>query len=234
MASLLAALAVIGGFQQGFRNIIPQVALAVLTAVIFDMLLRYFSRKETVFPSSAFITGMIIALVLSPGIRWYVPVAASGVAILQKYIIRYRGRHIFNPANFGLLSAIFIFLAYPTWWGHSFSPLIVAVGVFISYKMKRLRLPVIFAAVFSILFAVDNLFSGRPISDSIGLVNLFFLFIMLPEPMTCPKTGKGVIIYAVSAAILSFIFFKAAPAHDFSILALAAANALVPFLNRLE
>ena len=58
MASLLAALAVIGGFQQGFRNIIPQVALAVLTAVIFDMLLRYFIRKETVI--------MIGAKIMSP------------------------------------------------------------------------------------------------------------------------------------------------------------------------
>ncbi|NQT46179.1 MAG: RnfABCDGE type electron transport complex subunit D [Candidatus Omnitrophica bacterium] len=234
MLGLLAVLAVIGMFQHGLSATLPQMMIAVLTATLIDISIGYKKNGKIAFPQSAFITGMIIGMVLSPGVRWYIPLAASSAAIIQKHLIRYKGRHIFNPANLGLLSTMFIFSAYTTWWGQSFWPLIVAVGLFVCYRMQRLHIPLVFISTFFIIFALENAVAKAPIFDSLFLVNLFFVFVMLIEPKTTPRSRIGQYIYAVSAAAFSFMFFKFAPQHDFSVLTLASANLLTPLLNNIK
>lgn len=231
MAGLLIILAIIGGFQQGFKDVAIQLVLTVAAAVILDLAINWVKIKKIIFPSSAFITGMIIALVLSPNSNLYIPVCASVAAISQKYIISYKGKHIFNPANLGLLFSIFVFNASAAWWGQSFWPLIILAGIFICYKMKRIQLPLIFIIVSVI---ANTLFAGVLLMDAITTINIFFIFIMLIEPITSPVTKKGLIIYPVLVAFFSSIFFRLIPQYDFSILALAAGNITVPFLNRLK
>jgi Na+-translocating ferredoxin:NAD+ oxidoreductase RnfD subunit len=231
MTGLLLVLAAIGIFQQGYRDTFVLLILAVSTSVFLDLYIRYFKTKRIIFPSSAFISGMIIALVLSAVNKWYIPVIASCVAILQKNIIRYQGKHIFNPATFGLLFVTFIFSAPLSWWGQSFPLLIVLIGAFVCYKMKRLKLPIVFIASFIIL---NNLFNRQSPLDSLLLTNIFFVFVMLIEPRTSPVTNKGIVIYPVLVALFSFIFFKLIPQYSFFLLALALGNMFVPLLNMLR
>lgn len=231
MLCLLIILAIIGTFQQHVSVILPQILIAVLTATSLDILINLKKSRRVIFPSSAFITGMIIALVLSSGISWFIPMTASVIAIIQKHIIRYKGRHIFNPANSGLLFVILFYRTYLTWWGQSFWPLIVLIGIFICYKMRRIKLPVIFVIVFTLLSALNSLLTRQPLLDSLLLINIFFVFIMLIEPKTIPVTKKGIIAYAALAALFSFVSFKLIPQYDFSIFALALTNASVPFLD---
>lgn len=234
VASLLVVLAIIGGFQVGFNSVYLQLILAIVTAVALDSVIKYLKTKRIVFSSSAFITGMIIALVLAPEVKWYIPVIASAIAVLQKHIISFRGKHIFNPANFGLLSMIFIFSAIPSWWGQSPWQLILLVGIFICYMMKRIKIPIVFVAVFAFLLSLNSLITGQSLGNPLIFINFFFVFIMLIEPKTIPATKNGRIIYAVLVASLSFIFFKLIPQYDYSILALAGSNMFVPFFNKLK
>jgi len=224
MAGLLIILAIVGAWQQGFERVYAQLFLAVSAACGLDLILHYLKTKKLIFPSSAFISGMIIALVLAPQSSWLIVLLASFVAVASKHIICFRDRHIFNPANLGLLCSILIFSAYATWWGLSFWPLILIVGIFICHRIRRLEIPIIFAGCFLILFGPKNF----------ALINLFFMFIMLIEPKTTPVTRKGQRAYAAIAALFSLAFFKLAPQFDSSVLALTSANALVPFLNRLK
>ena len=70
-------------------------------------------------PASALLTGNGIALLLrTPGTEhgdwwslngWPVFVAAASVAVLSKYAIRFAGRHVFNPSNFGLVVVFLLF-----------------------------------------------------------------------------------------------------------------------------
>ena len=92
MAGLLLILAIIGIFQQGYKRVYVQLFLVISVSMVLDFTIRYIKTKEVVFPSSGFITGMIIALVLASQDSWFIPVFASTVAIAQKYIIRYRGQ----------------------------------------------------------------------------------------------------------------------------------------------
>jgi Na+-translocating ferredoxin:NAD+ oxidoreductase RnfD subunit len=234
MLGLLIVLAVIGISQQGISITLPQTLIAILTAILLGLLINYIKLKKIIFSSSAFISGLIIALVLSPQVKWFIPLIASSVAIAQKHLIRYKGKHIFNPANSGLFFTMFISSAYISWWGQSSWPLIVLGGIFICYKMKRLRLPLIFMASFAFMVGLDNILTNQPLLDSFLLINIFFVFVMLIEPKTSPRTRKGIVLYAVLVALFSLIFFRLVPRYDFSILSLALGNAFVPFLNKLK
>ena len=64
-------------------------------------------------PASALLTGNGVAFVLRvPGTEhgdwwsmhgWWIFAGTAAVALLSKYLIRFRGRHVFNPSNFGLV-----------------------------------------------------------------------------------------------------------------------------------
>lgn len=81
---LIVVLTVIGTVQHGIFITLPQILIAVFTATSLDLFINYIKLKKIIFPSSALITGMIIALVLSPGAKWFIPLIASFVAIAQK------------------------------------------------------------------------------------------------------------------------------------------------------
>lgn len=89
MLCLLAASAVIGMVQHGITATLPQVLIALFTAGLADVLISYIKNKKIIFPLSALISGMIIALVLSPGVKWFIPLVASLAAILPRQILDY-------------------------------------------------------------------------------------------------------------------------------------------------
>ena len=39
---------------------------------------------------------------------WYVFAGVAGFSLLTKYVIRYRGSHVFNPSNIGLVVAFVV------------------------------------------------------------------------------------------------------------------------------
>ena len=39
---------------------------------------------------------------------WYVFAGVAGLSLLSKYVIRYRGSHVFNPSNVGLVVAFIV------------------------------------------------------------------------------------------------------------------------------
>ena len=64
-------------------------------------------------PASAMLTGNGVAFVLRvPGTEhgdwwslngWWIFAGTAAVSLLSKYVIKWRGNHIFNPSNFGLV-----------------------------------------------------------------------------------------------------------------------------------
>jgi len=83
-------------------QILISVSLAVLSTVFSDFLFLKIRKVKLFFPSAAIATGLIIGLLTDPNLPFYLPVLASVFAMFSKNFIR-MGRHIFNPASFGLL-----------------------------------------------------------------------------------------------------------------------------------
>jgi Na+-transporting NADH:ubiquinone oxidoreductase subunit NqrB len=79
---------------------------------------------------------------------WYVFALVAGLSLLTKYVIRYRGSHIFNPSNVGLVAA-FLLLGSTRiepldfWWAPFDGWMIAAyLIIFVGGVLITARLPV--------------------------------------------------------------------------------------------
>lgn len=187
--------------------------LALSSTVISDFMFTKLRRIPPFLLSASLVSGLIIALLVDPNSAWFVPVAAGVLAMFSKNYLRFSGRHIFNPAGFGLLASALIFQTDISWWAVSFQTLpqnlvfflILLTPAFVSIKKMRRHL-----TIFSFLIAYGIIFKNSFLDPTV----LFFALVMLPEPMTTPYIKKYQIIFGVFVSIISFLissFFAGDP-----------------------
>ena len=99
----LGTLLFYGCASLGFEIDALQITLTLTTAIGVQLLLALLTRTNSPLDvRSALITGLSLCLLLRTNIAWFAVVAAAA-AILSKFVFRFRGKHLFNPANFGLV-----------------------------------------------------------------------------------------------------------------------------------
>ena len=234
-------------------NALPPVFIAVITTVSLDLIIEYIKSKKNrmqnpiFFPQSSLISGLFIGGLLTQNLPWYIYVLAGIIAILSKHLIKIQQKHIFNPANFGILLVSIIFGASHTWWISSPSiplafyvdiPLVLIFGIFIIWRLKRFDLTISFLVSYYLINSIIELVGGSNFNEIFytiinGGVIYFFSMYMLIEPRTHPTARKQRVIYGVLVAVLFIIFHFLIPMHDLP-LALAVGNIFVPILNRME
>jgi len=252
MISFLIILHLVSVFFYGFgiKALLP-VTIAVITTTVLDLVIGYFNFKKSgmrvsgansltthEFPQSALISGLFIGGLLTQGLQWHVYVIAGAIAILSKHLIKISQKHIFNPANFGVLLVSVIFGASHTWWISSPLILVLIFGIFIIWRLRRLDLTISFLVSYYLINSIIELSQGAQFSEIYytilnGGVIYFFSMFMLIEPKTNPAQKKQRIVYGALVAVLFIIFHFFIPQHDI-VLALAIGNVFVPFFNKLN
>jgi len=255
MISFLIILILASTFFYGFgASALLPILIAVLTTALLDFFIEYFKSKTWNFPYSAIISGLFIGGLLTQNLKWYVYVAAGAIAILSKHIIKFQQRHIFNPANFGVLLVSIIFGAlhigaWHTWWISQPIILVFIFGIFIIWRLRRFDLTLSFLFSYYLVNSVIELLKSSSLYNIyLSILNdgviYFFSMYMLIEPKTNPAARKQRIIYGILVAIL-FVIFTQYPAFYHNplatfftkhgiLLALAFGNIFVPILNRLK
>ena len=159
---------------------------------------------------------------------WWIYVGVSVFAILSKHLIRYRGRHIFNPSNVALVACFLVLgeaRAEPLdfWWGPMLSwvalglAIIVLNGLVILWRVGLLSVAmgfwVAFAAGLAVISVADHAMTARwhfgPItgwSFWSTLVTspevLLFMFFMITDPKTVPRGRVARVAFAVCVGLL--------------------------------
>jgi Na+-translocating ferredoxin:NAD+ oxidoreductase RnfD subunit len=239
LAAVIVSLQVLGQVAFEFRLSIAQILVALLTSAILEVGIAFRRQRVIIWPASALLTGNGVAFILRvPGTEhgdWWsmrgawIFAAASAIALLSKYLIQFRGRHVFNPSNFGLVLC-FLSLgpkqADPLefWWGPMSPALAVALAIIVAGGLAilgRLHLTEIavgfwlaFAAGIGVLAA-----SGHSMTASwhVGPIEgadfwwtlvsspeiLVFLFFMITDPRTIPAGRKGRRAYAIGVGLLA-------------------------------
>lgn len=184
------------------------------TSVAVQLVLSYFTTKNYSSIKSALITGLGLCLLLKSGAIW-VSVLASAIAIASKFIIRYRGKHVFNPANIGIIAAILITnqaWVSPGQWGSSvlFWFFVGAAGLMMILKVGRIDTSVAFLLSFGgLLFIRNVIYLGWEPTVWVHQMSngtlLLFAFFMITDPMTTPNDSKARIIWATLIGIGLFI-----------------------------
>ena len=189
---------------------------------------------------SPLITALSLTLLLRTGSVW-LSIAAGVLAIASKYLIRVNGKHIFNPANFALVTLSLSFAGVwisPGQWGAASLMaigLIVAGGI-VTGKAKRWDVSVALLVSYAVLVYGRALWLGDPLSIPTHQMQsgalLIFAFFMISDPKTTPDSRIGRVAYAALVASIGFIiqfqFYNAAGI----ILALTLTAPLVPLFDR--
>jgi glycine betaine catabolism B len=171
-------------------------------------------------PESSIISGLILSLIIgpvSPLSNPILPTAAGILAMASKYLVVWKGRHIFNPAAFGAVAVAILLNQGASWWVGSMqmASFILLGGLLILKKIKRFEMVGTFFAAMTILFVAIAILDGEPFNLFTWLQNhlsfllvsplAFFTLVMFTEPLTTPFKKINQIIYAILIAVLFFI-----------------------------
>jgi Na+-translocating ferredoxin:NAD+ oxidoreductase RnfD subunit len=235
MILFLIILAIWGTVQQDDAKVVMlPLLVSVLTAVLLDLIIHYSHTKRLMIPSSALISGLIIAMAMQPQKNYLYYILASVLAIVSKHLLRIEKRHIFNPAGFGLLITAIIFHTTLSWWGAVNNWFLAIAGIFMVYKIKRWPVVVSYLLAMVILLSIYAKFNQSGISDYFPVINLFFVFVMLIEPMTSLSGRLSGWLFGSIVAIGGFIFYLFLPQYDFALSGLLIGNLANIFLRRLK
>lgn len=193
--SIIAFLLVLVGFglwDFGFSKVLWQVLPPLFATIISGLLFDFLETKKWQISLGPVVSGLIIGLVGQFGERVWVLILIGVLAMAVKFTLKLYGKNIFNPAGSGLLLGMVLFSSYPAWWGGSNHPWLFYLWIpGLLLKLKR------WAPMIGFLIPL-MLFSGFYISVSGSL--LFFLSVMLIEPITSPLKIKVGLIYGVVVA----------------------------------
>jgi Na+-translocating ferredoxin:NAD+ oxidoreductase RnfD subunit len=236
---VIISIHVLGQLGLGFQVSVVQILVAILTCAVIEVVLTYRQTKTLVWPASAMLTGSGVALIFRVlGTQhgdywstrgWYLFAIVAGLSLLTKYWIRYRGSHVFNPSNVGLVAAFVVLGSTRVepldfWWGPLDGWMVAAYAIILTGGIlitKRLRL-LSMSAAFWITLAVGlgvlaasghcmvARWASAPVCGSnywwIILTSpevLIFLFFMITDPKTVPEDGPGRVVFAIGVGLMA-------------------------------
>lgn len=229
-----------GMFALGWEISLLRLNIIILTCLLVQALFIQFTSKDWTGLKSALITSMSLCLMMQANSIWTF-VLAGVIAIGSKFIIRIKGRHVFNPANFGILVALLATgdaWVSPGQWGSSglLLMLVGCLGLLVLLKVKRLDTAFTFLIVFLGLNYMRNvLYLGWPTDFFIHQLNtgslLLFSFFMITDPMATPLSRRARIIWAAMVGVLAWWLSAKAFIHTAPLWALISLSPLVPVFN---
>jgi Na+-translocating ferredoxin:NAD+ oxidoreductase RnfD subunit len=238
VAAVIVTIHVLGQTKLHFQVTVPQVLAAILTCAILEVALTFRTTRSFVWPASAMLTGSGVALILrvpgTPNDRWsthawYVFAGVAAFSLLTKYVIRYRGSHVFNPSNIGLVVTFVVFGSTRVepldfWWGPMSVGMIMAYaviligGLLITARLGLLAAAatfwIVLAAGVGLLAASGHCMVARwafaPVCgfDYWRVIVtspevLIFLFFMITDPKTVPAGRVGRVVFGLLVAVAS-------------------------------
>jgi Na+-transporting NADH:ubiquinone oxidoreductase subunit NqrB len=209
----LSAFLILGIFNRDW-TVRPELMIAILFSTIATQLLadRMFSSENPTI-RSALITAISLCALLRAG-SITTMVIAGAVSILSKFLFRYRGKHYFNPSNFGII--LVLLLTSDAWvspgqWGNEvwFVLLFFATGGMVVQKVGRWETTGAFLGGYALLEFIRNQWLGwtpdvfvhKMMSGSL----LLFSFFMITDPRAIPDRRIARIIWSLCVAILTYI-----------------------------
>ena len=243
VAAVLLTLQVLGQTVLDFRLSIAQILVCLAVGAVIEFGVAFFKDKVILWPASGLLTGNSTAFILRvPGTlhgQWWslhgiwIFIGVVAISMASKYLIRYKGRHIFNPSNLGLVLA-FVALGpqytepQDLWWiplgpwMYVTYAILIGGGLMIGWELKLLGLELGYMAAFAVFVAL----ALAPVPDHCMIASwhatpmcgsqlwtilvtspevLIFALFMIPDPRTVPDGQASRFVFGVIVALLSVL-----------------------------
>ncbi len=237
LASLLAYGWSVLGFDVGFLQIAVTLGAALGAQAVCGRAcgLPRFDAK------SALISGLSLCLLL----RTDEPLLAAVGALLSigsKFVLRVRGKHVFNPTNFGLM--VLVVGSDRVWassgqWGATgfFAFLMACLGGLVAHRALRSDVAWAFLASWAALLLHRAYALGDPLAIPLHQLQsgalLLFTFFMISDPKTTPDARRARIAFGMLVALGAFYVQFRLFRPNGLLWSLFALTPLVPVLDRL-
>jgi enediyne biosynthesis protein E5 len=207
---LITCVLVVGQITFGFLESWSRTFLAIATAILVELVVVRALYGHWPHLASAYVSGISVGILVRSPAFWPYALCAA-VSIVSKYVLRVRGRHIWNPTNFGVVAMLLlapdVVAGLSVQWGNNLLPMIFVwlFGTVILYSVGKLHITLTYVAAFLCLAAARAWYTGHPVLSEIapitGPMYQLFIFFMITDPKTTvgPKWAQAVVVIVVAA-----------------------------------
>jgi len=187
--------------------------LHLMAAVVAAGLITQYVLARGTSLKSAWITVLSLCLLLRAN-SLRTMILAGVISILCKFVFRYRGKHFFNPSNFGMIAVLTLTSdawVTPGQWGEElwYAFLFLGAGAMVVRKVGRWDTTGAFLLCYFGLEAARNTWLGwtwdvylhRMTSGAL----LLFSFFMITDPRSIPDNRRARVVWAALVAGLTFV-----------------------------
>ena len=240
--AILGLLLGYGWWRLAFDLPVGQALVTGLTALLVQALAdAWTGRSVTHGAKSALISALSLCLLLrTPSLA--LAATAAAIAVVSKFVLRVKGKHVFNPTN---LAIVVLVLATdrvwvsPGQWGTepTLAFLLASAGLLVVTRAARADVTLAFLTSYAAFVFGRSWWLGEPLAIPMHRLEsgalLLFSFFMISDPKTTPDSRAGRVLFAVmvavGAAAVHFVLFRT----NGLLWALGATAPLVPVLDRL-
>jgi len=189
-------------------------ALSIVVAIGAEMVLGRITYGKWPHPASAYISGISAGILIRSPFVWPY-FFTSVISILSKYVLRLKGRHIWNPTNFGVSAIVLLAPATVTvlsiQWGNAVAPMVVIwlLGALIVWRVGRAHISATYVAAFFVFSFVRSALTGVPwlatVAPITGPMYQLFIFFMITDPKTTVRSKKWQCVVVVMVAFVEML-----------------------------
>ncbi len=212
---LISAILVAAHISFGILDTYTKLFTAIIAAFITEAVLHKMVTGEWRNLSSAYVSGISAGILVRSPMLWPFALCAA-ISIASKYVFRFRGRHIWNPTNFGIVVMLIIasdsMAVLSIQWGNNMWAMLIIwiVGLFTIYKVNKFHICATYVLGFIAFGYLRSLYTGdlfmAEIAPLTGPMYQLFVLFMITDPKTTVSTRAGQSFVAFLIALVEMIF----------------------------
>lgn len=199
------------GILDGWDKFLTAIAAAMITESVLHKLITGQWRNL----SSAYISGNSAGILVRSPMLWPFALCAM-ISIVSKYVLRFKGRHLWNPTNFGIVAIILVASDYAAvlsiQWGSNMWAMAVIwmIGFIVLWQVKLFHVSAVYVIFFLFFAWVRSLMTGdlfmAEIAPITGPMYQLFVLFMITDPKTTVSTKWGRCLVAFLIAFVELFF----------------------------
>jgi Na+-translocating ferredoxin:NAD+ oxidoreductase RnfD subunit len=219
---LITCILLAGQLSFGLLESFSRTILAIAASMATELFLSRLITGKFPNLASSYITGISVGILLRCPDFW--PYAlCSAIAITSKYVLRWKGRHLWNPSNLGIVALLILAPDYistlSVQWGNNVWPMLIVwvLGALIVWRVKRLHITGVYVLSFIVLSLVRSGITGHSflaeVAPITGPMYQLFIFFMITDPKTTVRTRRGQCLVAFLVAAVEMALRLAQNIH---------------------
>ena len=206
----ITTILIIGQVSFGFLESWSRTFLAISVSILIEMVLARAITGQWPNAASAYISGISVGILIRSPDFWPYALCAA-ISITSKYVIRWKGRHLWNPSNFAICMMLLLVpesvSTLSVQWGNDIRPMVIVwlLGSLITYRVQRFHITATYVISFLAFSLLRGMLTGHGFKAEVapitGPMYQLFIFFMITDPKTTvkPKWGQCLVAFLVAA-----------------------------------